>query len=179
MVMIVKKINLIRKAVFLSLTKNITTKSEETPKSKLDNCCVKRILVVRPNHRLGNLLLVSALIQELENSFPNASISLLSKGGLAEIIYKNYSSIKEIHQLPKHPFKHPVKYLKIYFHIKNTQYDLAINAAANSSSGRIFTNISQAKVKIMDAVSDENLAEENDSCHIAKQQIHQLRNYTV
>ena len=40
------------------------------------NDAIKKILVCRPNHRLGSLLLLQPLVQELESTFPNSKIDL-------------------------------------------------------------------------------------------------------
>jgi len=177
--MIIEKINLLRKTLLLKITNNMSLNSAIFSKDTIKSQPINKILVIRPNHRLGNLILVSALIKELERTFPVAEIDLVTKGGLAKIIYKNYNSIKTIYQLPKYPFKHPIQYLSIYFKIKNKHYDLAINSARDSSSGRIFTNISQAKIKIMGHKTRDNVNEPDDFNHLAKQQIYQLRKHMI
>lgn len=65
-----------------------------------DNKAIK-ILIVRPNHRLGNLLLITPLIKEIENTFSNPSIDLFVKGNLTEIIFKNYNAVNKHIKLPK------------------------------------------------------------------------------
>ena len=40
---------------------------------------VKRVLISRPNHRLGNLLLITPLVQEVQTLFPNATIDVFIK----------------------------------------------------------------------------------------------------
>jgi ADP-heptose:LPS heptosyltransferase len=175
----IKKINLVRKAIFLKLTSSIKLQSHSDINTVIIKEKIKTVLVIRPNHRLGNLLLVSALINEIENTFSNAKIDLLAKGGLAKIIYKNYDCVNNIYQLPKHPFKHPIKYLSIYFHLKSMTYDLVINAVNNSSSGRIFTKVSKSQIKITDnevtLLNNSKNSLPSDYKHIAKQQIYQLR----
>ena len=177
--MMIKKINVFRKSVFLGLTQGMGGQVRSLSNDPIDASKIKKILVIRPNHRLGNLLLVTALIKELENTFPDAKIDILTKGSLAKIIYKNYDSIEYFYQLPKKPFKHPIKYLSIYFSIKKKPYDLAINAVSNSSSGRIFTAISQAKIKITDCeinvITNPIKPVPDDYKHLAKQRIYQLR----
>jgi ADP-heptose:LPS heptosyltransferase len=177
----IKKINLLRKAILLKLTSSLMHRTSLKAAVYLKQKNIKRILVVRPNHRLGNLILVSALIKELENSFPKAKIDLIAKGGLAKIIFQNYSSINQIYQLPKKPFKHPIAYLSLFFKIRRQPYDLAISAVNNSSSGRIFTSFSNASNKITDDEISETAHNDKsipvDYHHIAKQQIYQLRRY--
>ena len=53
-----------------SLTKNIGKSHAE---GKLNqNFVVKRVLISRPNHRLGNILLLTPLVQEIEKTFPKS-----------------------------------------------------------------------------------------------------------
>ena len=47
---------------------------------------IKRILICRPNHRLGNLLLITPLIQEISETFPDCKIDLFVKGGIAPTV---------------------------------------------------------------------------------------------
>ena len=52
------------------LTKNVGNNNfKEMP--ALDKDKVKRVLICRPNHRLGNMLLITPLVQEVERTFPN------------------------------------------------------------------------------------------------------------
>jgi hypothetical protein len=60
---------------------------------------VARILVIRPNHRLGNQLLLTPLLQEIEKLYPAAKVSLLVKGSAAPAIFKSYK-LDNVFQLP-------------------------------------------------------------------------------
>ncbi len=89
---------------------------------------IKRILICRPNHRLGNQLLITPLIQEVSHVFPDAKIDLFLKGGLGEVIFKNHSSVDKLIMLPKKHFKQLFKYIYGWYFIKTRKYDLIINA---------------------------------------------------
>ena len=54
---------------------------------------VKKVLVSRPNHRLGNNLLLTPLITEISEIFPNAEIHIFTKGGLADVVFENYKDV--------------------------------------------------------------------------------------
>lgn len=60
---------------------------------------------------------MTPLICEVSEIFPNCKIDLFVKGDLAPILFKNYSSIDRIIQLPKKPFKNFRQYLKVWFTI--------------------------------------------------------------
>lgn len=158
-----------------SLTKNIGKSHAEGKFDK--DFSVRRVLISRPNHRLGNLLLLSPLVQEIENTFPDAKIDLFVKGGVTPIIYKNYKNVDKIFQLPKKPFSNLFQYIKGWFALRRRKYDLVINATQGSSSGRLSILFANSKYKFF-GEDVENLSNQNaDYSHIAKNTIYNLRQY--
>ncbi|WP_027382927.1 glycosyltransferase family 9 protein [Epilithonimonas caeni] len=170
-----KKINAVRRSIMKSLTKNIG-KSHAGGKLSKD-LKVKRVLISRPNHRLGNLLLLTPLVQEIENTFPDAKIDLFVKGGVTPIIFKNYKSVDNIYQLPKKPFSNLLKYLKGWLALKWNKYDLAINATQGSSSGRLSISFAKADYKFFGEEVEVLKTQHADYNHIAKNTIYNLRHY--
>ena len=131
-----------------------------------------KILITRPNHRLGNQLLLSPLIQEIHNQIPNCEIDLLVSGMLSQDLYKNYDYINVIHNLPKKPFKNPFKYLNTSIRLISRKYYVGISVCEDSNSGKIFLKLSRCKHKIYD--SDQYSL--NKPKHIAKYPVY---NFTV
>ena len=160
-----------------SITKNIGNSYSEPQKGELIISDVKRILIIRPNHRLGNQLLLTPLVQEVINTFKNCEIDLFVKGGVAHPVFENYTQINKIIKLPRKPFNNLFKYAKSWISIKHKTYDLVINADKNSSSGRLLTKISKAKIKIFGDVSDFVKENHKDYKHISKYPIYNLRHY--
>lgn len=138
-----------------------------------DKTIVRSVLICRPNHRLGNQLLITPIVQEVINVFPEAKIDLFLKGGLGSIIFKNYNNIGRIICLPRKPVKQPFQYLKAWFSIKKQKYDLVINVVKGSSSGRISTRFSNSKHKVYDS-HQTNI---QDTIHIAKSSVYCFRNH--
>ena len=136
------------------------------------NDAIKRILICRPNHRLGNLLLLSPLVQELESTFPNSEIDLLVNHSCAIQLYQNYDNVNNVIVFPKKPFKSPIKYLRALVRFRRKNYDLTINAFMESFTGRFFTSISKARFKF---VGDGH--KYKTEIHIAKQVIYSLREF--
>lgn len=170
-----KKINTARRSLMRRLTKNIG-KSYADPKHRND-ININRILISRPNHRLGNLLLLTPLVQEVINTFPNAKIDLFVKGGVTPIIYKNYDNIHRYIQLPKKPFSNLGKYIKGWFQLKFRKYDLVINSNPGSSSGRLSVLATNSTYKFF-GDHDEDLASKyTDYNHDAKKTIYNLRKF--
>ncbi len=161
------------------LTQRITKKLGSSSLSKRynpDNLPeINKILVCRPNHRLGNLILITPIIQEIRTTFPNAKIDLFVKGGLAPIVFQNYTNIDTFIELPKKPFKQLFKYIRTWFLIRNKHYDMVLNVTSTSSSGRLATKFSKSTFKIFgDEINDlgcKNTAYQ----HIAKNPVYNFR----
>ncbi|WDF47497.1 glycosyltransferase family 9 protein [Chryseobacterium sp. KACC 21268] len=158
-----------------SLTKNIG--KSQSGNIRKENVEIKRILISRPNHRLGNLLLLTPLVQEVANTFPNSKIDLFVKGGVTPIIYKNYDNIDRYIQLPKKPFSNLGKYIKGWFQLKFRKYDLAINANPSSSSGRLSILATNATYKFFGEENEELKSRYSDYQHDAKKNIYNLREF--
>lgn len=138
---------------------------------------VKRILFCRPNHRLGNLLLVTPLLQEVIETFPDCKIDLFVKGGLAPILFENYDNIHRIIQLPKRPFQHLLRYIQSWLAIKKHHYDIVINVDKSSVSGRLSVQFANAKYKVSGKVNERLQLKFKDYEHHAKYPIYNFRNY--
>lgn len=170
---ILKVLNIGRRKLTKGFTKNIGSNTINNLNYS-DTKKVKRVLIVRPNHRLGNQLLMTPLITEVSEIFPNCRMDLFVKGNLAPILFENYSNIDRIIQLPKQPFKDVLKYLKVWVLITKRKYDVVINVDKDSSSGRIATKIATADYKFYGETDKMKYIE----CpHLAKQPVLGLRNY--
>lgn len=158
-----------------SLTKNIGKSSIDLNPEK--DLIIKRILISRPNHRLGNLLLLSPLVQEVIDTFPESKIDLFVKGGITPFIYKNYTNIDKITQLPKKPFSNLFQYIKGWTSIRTKRYDLVINASFGSSSGRLSTLFANSKYRLFGDFEENCSLQYSDYGHSAKNSVYNLRHY--
>lgn len=170
-----KKIDKYRRAVTHGITRHIGQSSKGS--TITDASQIKKVLIIRPNHRLGNLLLITPLLQEIENNFPDAKTDLFVRGGLAPILFKNYSSINRIIQLPKKPFKQLPLYLARWITVSSKKYDIVFNVCKTSSSGRISTGLSRSKRKYFGDYTQCALEGHDDYCHIAKLPVYDFREY--
>nr|WP_245176809.1 glycosyltransferase family 9 protein [Flavobacterium aquidurense] len=160
-----------------NLTKNIGKARSQEDIILVDKKDIKRILICRPNGRLGNLLLITPLVQEVTEIFPNCKVDLFVKGTLSPIIFENYENIDKIIDLPKRPFKSLLKYMNVWISIKRQNYDIAINVDQNSSSGRLAVQFSNAKYKFYGDSNEETQLVKNDYEHIAKYPVYNFRYY--
>ena len=174
---LLKTINVYRRKITKGLTKNIGNSNFKHNAGFRDSDKIKKILISRPNHRLGNLLLITPLVQEVVATFPNCEIDLYVKGGLAPIIFKNYENINCIIELPKKPFKNIVEYFNVWIKIKRKQYEIVINVDENSSSGRLSTQLANAKYKYFGEIDNDIQSKYKDHEHIAKYPIYGFRDF--
>jgi ADP-heptose:LPS heptosyltransferase len=109
---------------------------------------VYRILVCRPNHRLGNTILLTPLITELERLYKGAEIDILSEGTIAEEVFSTFFSVKNVYCLPRRGFKHPVPFLGTLLRIRKIQYDLIIDPCLGSGFSRALTKFLHGRYKL-------------------------------
>ena len=122
-----KKVNSFRRNLMRGLTRGIGQSNQLSVGTPGKPIVIQRVLICRPNHRLGNLLLITPLLQEVTAAFPGCRIDLLVKGGVAPTIFQGYENVARIISLPKKPFKELLRYLRVWISLKRTRYDLVIN----------------------------------------------------
>jgi len=171
-------LNEYRKQLMPKLTGNIGENHFEKKVDLSKKIEIKKILISRPNQRLGNLLLTTPLLQEVTNTFPDAKIDIIVKGDyLPPIVFKNFIAVDKIIVLPRKPFKELIKYIGVWLSVRNKKYDLVVNAVKGSSSGRLLTKMAKAKYKIFGEFEPEKQIQSEDRLHIAKNPIYNLRQY--
>ena len=174
---ILNKANVFRRIVTHNLTKNIGSSQNNQIIDLTQKIEIKRILISRPNHRLGNLLLITPLVQDVVAAFPTCKIDLFVKGGLAPIVFQNYENINYIIELPKKPFKHLIAYFQVWIKIKKQHYDIVINVDKNSSSGRLSAQFANAKYKFFGEIDETIQLQHTDYEHIAKYPVYEFRSF--
>jgi len=173
------KINIFRRKLTKFITGSIgkSTNSIADINRIEDFSKIKRILIIRPNHRLGNMLLITPLVQEVSEIFPDASIDLFVKGKVATILFKNYSNVENYIILPKKHFKKLFNYLKGWAAILTKKYDLVINISAGSSSGKLATKFSNGTYKFYGTEFENSIKFSTSQRHFAKFSVYKFRNF--
>lgn len=171
-----QKINLIRRQLMQSITRNVGRSYANRGFVLADANEITRILISRPNDRLGNLLLITPLLQEIAATFPNAKVDLFVRGGVAPTVFANYGFVDRIIMLPKRPFSHLFAYVSRWVSIRKKKYDLVINVENNSSSGRLSTLFARSKYKFFGELP-EDISQYSDYTHIAKYPVYNLRHF--
>ncbi|MCW8806795.1 MAG: lipopolysaccharide heptosyltransferase family protein [Rhodanobacter sp.] len=109
---------------------------------------IHRILVCRPNHRLGNAVLLSPLLAELETLYPGAEIDMISAGDAAQTLFATRFQIRRIVGLPRKIARHLWLTVRQLRQLRSDTYDLAIDACNGSQSGRLLLAIVNARYKV-------------------------------
>ncbi len=167
------KVNRVRRKIMYFLTNKLGQ-----DKYKNRSICqedIKNVLISRPNNRLGNQLLITPLVQEISELFPNCRIDLFVRGGVANVLFENFDNIDRIIKLPKKPFKELIPYIRTWFTLRNRRYDIVINVIQGSSSGRLSTILSRADYKFFNNPVKELQAAYPDYKHMAKNPVYNLR----
>ena len=105
--------------------------------SPLPRTGIHRILICRPNHRLGNLLLLTPLLAELQHSYPGAQVDLVVGGQRSNALFQSFPNVGSVFRLPRHAFRQPLKFLRVLLAVRRERYDLAIDPDVRSRSSRL------------------------------------------
>lgn len=173
---ILKRLNVIRRKLMHRLTRSM---GQATPPSQRVGPSerIRSVLVCRPNHRLGNQLLMTPLIQDIASQFPECHIDLFVKGGLGPVLFSHHKNIGTIIALPKKTFRQLFRYLGGWIALRRKRYDLAVNVIEYSSSGKIATRRAKARYKCFGAITEAQQQKYPDAIHVAKQPVYALREY--
>lgn len=98
---------------------------------------IHRILICHISHTLGNALLLTPLLQELEATYPGAEIDIITRSQIGQALYGHYDRVSRVFQMPAHGFGHPIQWLRAYRGMRRAHYDLAIDVDPQSQTGRL------------------------------------------
>lgn len=98
---------------------------------------VQQILICRPNHRLGNLLLLTPLLDELERRLPGVTIDLVVAGDTAAELFAGYAGVGRIYSLSRKIVRHVPATARAIVQIRRMRYDWAIDPCLASQSSRL------------------------------------------
>ena len=142
----------------------------------------RRILICRPNVRLGNTLLLTPLLQETEVMFPGAEVDIVTACEAAPEIFRGFGCVRTIHQLPRHGAFHPTAWLGIFLRARRKLYDLVIDPCPKSWSSRFWTRAMSTPCTIgftspskAHGSSMIGIAVRDAPCHMGKYPVYLLR----
>lgn len=132
---------------------------------------IQRILVCRPNHRLGNTLLLTPLLIEIERRFPGAEVDVLSAGPAASAVFRGFDIVGDCTSLDRRAVRRPLATFRALRTLRSRRYDLVIDAAAGSSSGRAASSLAKARFQLR----TDSMPLDGVGMHLAARPVHALR----
>lgn len=109
---------------------------------------VRQILICRPNARLGNAVLMTPLVAEIQATLPQAQVDMLSGYPRAAELFSGFSCIRAVHGLPYRGVRHPFRHMHTLLEAAATRYDLIIDPDPGSWTSRFITRLLRADLKI-------------------------------
>lgn len=112
---------------------------------------VARILAVRQDSRLGNLVLMTPLLSALKAALPEAEVDVVISEGFEEVMTGN-PNVDHVHVLLKRKARiNPWWYLGFVRRLRERKYDLAIDVSSGSHfslNGALLTRLSGARYRL-------------------------------
>ena len=113
-----------------------------------DKDSLRSIVIIRPNYRIGNLLFLTPLINELTQHFPNVTIDIVVGNKNAAMPLAGMPTVNSIIDIPRKLLKHPLQLIRYIRTTRKKEYDVAINISSGSLSSQIVLSFINAKYKI-------------------------------
>ena len=137
-----KKINLTLQKV---LKKNFHKEQSTIP---IDVATIQKILLVRINYRIGNILFTTPLLNALAKQFPNAKIDVMIGAPFIVPLIQDMPHINKVYSFDRKLLKHPLKILNLRKEMNGNNYDLMILPSGLSSSDTLISWFINAHYKI-------------------------------
>lgn len=131
----------VHKLLSLLFPVNLNSKS-------IDTSSINKILVVRINYRIGNILFTTPLLNALEKQFPNATIDMMVGAPFTSSIIEGMPQINKVYSFPRKLLKQPLKVWSLKKELKENNYDLLVTPNLNSTSDTLFTFLVSATYKV-------------------------------
>ncbi|HLK71502.1 MAG TPA: hypothetical protein VKT19_06070, partial [Steroidobacteraceae bacterium] len=106
---------------------------------------IRSIVVLRPNRRLGNTLLLMPLVQELQVRFPAAEITVVTGCGAAHSLFRGYERVSASQYVPAARLGQARQVLSNLRALRRAHFDLAIDPIERSRTGRFMLRHVQAR----------------------------------
>lgn len=123
-------------------------RTKARPTTKLDLSHVRRVLLVRVNFRLGNLLLATPGFAAVRETFPHAEVHVLTTSAYPHLLDNN-PDVDRVLIYNRQMLLRPWVLVGLVRQIRARQYDLAIDCSGGESfSGALFAGLSRGHWRI-------------------------------
>ena len=112
---------------YLQKSKSVDVKNLQDP---------LKILLVRPNYRIGNALIMSPVIETFRQRFPDARIDLLTTDSTRSLF--RHQRLDHVLTLSRDAITRPWRFPAMVRRLRQEQYDLAVQVGPSSLTGLIF-----------------------------------------
>lgn len=107
---------------------------------------VRRVLLVRPNFRIGNTLLATPLVAALHRRFPAASIDVLAGDVTAALLEQ--LPLDRVHTVSRGFLARPWRFVALFCELRRCSYDVAVDGGMSSFSGGLYAYLTGARHRI-------------------------------
>jgi ADP-heptose:LPS heptosyltransferase len=124
---------------------------EELQKEDFDRDRVRKILIVRLDHRIGNLVLITPLLGAIRAAFPEGHVSLLVGERFAELLSESPDIDERIVLRDRNVLAHPIRFFRFLHRLRTRAFDLAIDASSMHAFSFIhgyFTHATHAPFRV-------------------------------
>ena len=87
-----------------------------------------KVLIVRPDRRVGNQIITSALVVALAENLPQTDVHYLAPEGKIDLI-KGLPGVTKVYALPRHPWRHFFALWHLVRSLRRERFDVAIDAS--------------------------------------------------
>ena len=109
---------------------------------------LSRVLVCRINARMGNALFLTPFLQHLHELLPSAAIDLATSYPLAADLLGTLPGMRRIIVFPHKGWQLLWRYLAALRRLRAAPYDLVIDPAPNSTSGRLILMLCRSRYRL-------------------------------
>ena len=136
---------MLRSAINLLLVK-FTKKDINLEKIQTDD--IHRILIIRINYRIGNIIFLTPLINAIAQKIPHAKIDILIGAKFIAPILEPMNNVNIVYDAPRKLLRNPFQLFGKVKEINSNKYDLVISPITSSGSANVSTMLIKAKYKL-------------------------------
>jgi heptosyltransferase-3 len=114
---------------------------------------VRRVLLVRPNFRIGNTLITAPLVLALRERFPGARLDYLCGDTTATLLA--HLPLDHVYAVSRRQIIRPWNFVVLFAQLRKQHYDVAVDGGMGSFSGGLYTYLTGARHRIGCAGSAE------------------------
>ena len=129
---------------------SLFVKPEKLDREKIDFSKVRKILLVRQDRRLGNLVLTLPVVSAIRKKFPQIHIGYLADEKFAEVL-EMCPEIDEVFVLKRSSFWNPFKFRSLVRKIRKSNFDLAVDLSDENNfslSNAFLTYLSRSPIRV-------------------------------